>query len=113
MTPTRPARGRGGVAALYSETLQEALARPLSQGRGNLDEGYAMTTSRTRATHLAHMHLTQRDAIRAYRLLIKGERVSSKDRQHFISVFNALLLHRWSLSGLRRIKEQAWKDEQS
>ena len=53
--------------------------------------------------------MTRQDAVRAYRLLIKEGKASPEERDHFIRVFNCLILHHWSTTGLRWIKEQAWK----
>ena len=53
--------------------------------------------------------ITRQDAVRAYRLLIKEGKVSQEERNHFIRVFNNLIINRWSMAGLRWIKEQAWK----
>ena len=52
--------------------------------------------------------LTREDAIRAYKVIING-RASDKERDHFILFFNTLISDHWSYSGLRYIKEQAWR----
>ena len=52
--------------------------------------------------------ITRQDAVRAYRLLIKEGKPSPEEQNHFIRVFNCLILHRWSMAGLRWIKNQAW-----
>ena len=52
--------------------------------------------------------VTRQDAIRAYRVILQG-RASGDEGNHFITFFNALIMHRWSRAGLRYIKEQAWK----
>ena len=58
---------------------------------------------------MSEQKITRQDAVRAYRLLIKGDKVTQEERDHFIRVFNYLILHHWSMAGLRWIKDQAWK----
>ena len=56
--------------------------------------------------------LKQRDAIKAYGLLIALREYrcySTEEIDHLVKVFNALILARWSDSGLQAIKKGAWK----
>ena len=66
------------------------------------DEEYLMPDPSVREA------MTQKDAIRAYKVILNGN-ASGADRDHFIKFFNWLLINQWSKSGLRWIKEQAWK----
>jgi len=52
----------------------------------------------------------QEDAIRAYRVIIEGN-TNGIERDHFIAFFNWLIMEKWSLSGLKRIKDKAWKEQ--
>ena len=60
------------------------------------------------ASEMKSARVTRQDAIRAYRVILQG-RASGDEGNHFITFFNALIMHRWSRAGLRYIKEQAWK----
>ena len=71
--------------------------------------------------------LKQRDAIKAYRFLIELQQhpdtfiethtpfqvlhrmLDQAAIAHLIKVLNALILYRWSNSGLRQIKKAAWR----
>ena len=60
--------------------------------------------------------LKQRDCRKAYLMLLAllhdspvHQVLSEKDLAHLVKVFNALILARWSDSGLQAIKKGAWK----
>lgn len=65
----------------------------------------------------AHVWLKQREVVKAYVFLLelnqKQLRTMDTVRQthlaHLVKVLNALILHRWSDSGLRSIKKAAWR----
>ena len=59
--------------------------------------------------------LKQRDAVKAYVFLLGLEArafslsESKAEVAHLVKVLNALIMARWSESGLRQIKKGAWK----
>mgnify|MGYP001608872853 FL=1 len=55
------------------------------------------------------LRLTREATVRAYQLLVKEGTATPAEREHFIQVFNALIVARWSMAGLRWIKDQAWR----
>ena len=63
----------------------------------------------------SYQWLKQRDAVKAYVFLLGLEArlfslsESKAEVAHFVKVLNALILYRWSDSGLQSIKKGAWK----